>query len=94
MLTGGLLHSCLHRVGPLPGQAMKERYSIAYLQRAEDDVKMKALSGIENRVVEEKDVYTSREWLEKKFGMLRRDTWKEGAEGQRILTGKVDLPPI
>ena len=94
MLTGGLLHSCLHRVGPLPGRAMEERYSFAYLQRAEDDVKMEALPGLKNEAVDQKEVYTSREWLEKKFGMLRRNTWKEGTESQRILTGKTDLTPI
>ena len=90
VLTGGLFHSCLHRVSPLPGVAMKERYSVAYLQRADDDVKLEALPGIGNEAVDGKDVYTSREWLEKKFGMLRRKTWKEGSEGQRILTGRDD----
>ena len=91
MLTGGLFHSCLHRVSPLPGGAMKERYSVAYLQRANDDVKLEALPGMENESVDGKDVYTSQEWLEKKFGMLRRKTWEEGVEGRRILTGKEDL---
>ena len=74
MLTGGLLHSCLHRVAPPPGQSMQERYSFAYLQRAEDDVKMEILLGMENRAANQEEVYTSKEWLEKKFGMLRRKT--------------------
>ena len=91
MLTGGLLHSCLHRVGPRPGRAMEERYSFAYLQRAEDDVRMEALPGFGNEVAGTKEVYTSREWLEKKFGVLRRKTWTEETEAQRILTGSAHL---
>ena len=94
MLTGGRFHSCLHRVGPPPGRAMEERYSFAYLQRAEDNVKMTVLPGTADPHEEMDEVYTSREWLEKKFGMLRRETWKEGAEGQKILTGRVEIPPV
>ena len=71
---------------------MEERYSFAYLQRTEDDVKMEALPGLTSEAVDQKQVYTSREWLEKKFGMLRLKTWKEGTESSRILTGKTDLP--
>ena len=97
MLTGGLLHSCLHRVSPFPGQAMKERYSIAYLQRAEDDVKMKALSrfdAVHDRNSQyDQDAYSSREWLEKKFGVLRRQTWKEAGDAQGILTGNENILP-
>ena len=93
MLTGGLLHSCLHRVAPPPGRSMEERYSLAYLQRTENDVKMEALPGTGNELVNGKEVYTSRQWLEKKYGMLRRETWKDGTEGSRILTGRADLPP-
>ena len=77
MLTGGLFHSSLHRVGPPSGRAMEERYSFAYLQRAEDDVKMVALPGMVVGATERRggeEVYTSREWVEKKFGMLRRET--------------------
>lgn len=33
-------------------------------------------------------VLTSKEWLKQKFGMLRVETWKEGKEGERILTGR------
>ena len=93
MLTGGLLHSCLHRVGPLPGRAMEERYSFTYLQRTEDDVRMEALPGIRNGKTDKKEVFTSREWLENKFGMLRAKTRREGMEGQKILTGRADLLP-
>ena len=97
MLTGGLLHSCLHRVSPVPGEAMKERYSIAYLQRAEDDVKMKALSKLNavhgSTLQDNQDVYTSREWLEKKFGVLRRQALKEVGDAQGILTGNENIVP-
>lgn len=91
MLTGGLLHSCLHRVAPLPGRAMEERYSFAYLQRAGDNVKMQSLPGLENESADREETYTSREWLEKKFGMLRLKTTRKGAEGQKILTGRPDV---
>lgn len=74
MLTGGLLHSCLHRVAPPAGRSMEERYSVAYLQRAEDDVRLETLPGLESGAVNQEEVYTSREWLEKKFGILRRKT--------------------
>lgn len=94
MLTGGLLHSCLHRVSPRPGWAMEERYSFAYLQRAEDNVRMEALPGFCNEMRGTKEVHTSREWLEKKFGVLRRKTWIEETKTQRILTGRADLLTI
>ena len=68
---------------------MEERYSLAYLQRAEDCVKMKALPSLGLEICGDADeVYTSREWLEKKFGVLRRATWKEGPEGESVLTGR------
>lgn len=91
MLTGGLFHSCLHRVSPPPGRAMEERYSFAYLQRAEDDVRMEALPAMKSSTVQDEAVCTSKEWLEKKFGMLRRKTWKEGKESERILTGRTNI---
>ena len=49
-----------------------------------------SLGGNPEGEVSRAEVYTSRGWLEKKFGMLRRDTWKEGSEGARILTGRAD----
>lgn len=63
---------------------MEERYSFAYLQRTEDNVKMEALPGLGKSTVNEKEVYTSGEWLEKKFGMLRRKASKEEMKGQKI----------
>lgn len=95
MLTGGRLQSCLHRVSPRPGRAMDERYSVAYLQRTEDDVKMEALPGCVqgHEAAARNEVYTSREWLAKKFGVLRRNTWTEDMEAQMILTGSASIPP-
>lgn len=72
---------------------MEERYSFAYLQRAEDDVKMETLPGIDNHATDKKNGFTSREWLESKFGMLRAKTCKEGMERQKILTGRADVLP-
>lgn len=69
---------------------MEERYSFAYLQRAEDNVKMEPLPSFERDAAGQIEVYTSREWLEKKFGMLRRETWLEGRDGQKILTGRAE----
>lgn len=39
-------------------------------------------------------VLTSREWLEKKFGMLRKETFEEGAEGSWVLTGRREEVPV
>ena len=72
---------------------MEERHSFAYLQRAECDVRMKTVPGIEDAVTEKKDVLTSREWLDTKFGMLRARTRKEGIEDKKILTGREDVLP-
>ncbi len=72
---------------------MTERFSFAYLQRTEYEVRMTGLTGsdvilAERDNVETEQVFTSREWLEKKFGMLRKDTFKEGGEGCWVLTGR------
>ncbi len=54
---------------------------------------IEALPGTADLTEKGDEVYTSREWLEKKFGISRRETWKEGTEGQKILTGRAELPP-
>ena len=79
---------------------MEERYSFAYLQRAEDDVMLAPLPGMKDHDPDTKDhdpdtkdSCTSREWLENKFGMLRARTRKEGMEGQKILTGRANALP-
>ena len=74
MLTNGLFHSCLHRVAPLPGQTMGERYSIAYLVRPEDAT---PLEGLPSPLIPRADddggerPMTTKEWIERKFGVLR-----------------------
>jgi hypothetical protein len=93
MLTGGLLTPCLHRVSPLPGQSMEERYSMAYLQRAEDDVRMEPLAELGNNAASMQEVYTSREWLERKFGLLRRNPQTGELDNQRLLNAKINNVP-
>ena len=98
-LTNGLLRSCLHRVAPIKGQSMTERYSFAYLQRAEYEVRMTGLTvsdiiPVKRGNVETEQVFTSREWLGKKFGMLRKETFEEGTEGSWVLTGQREEVPV
>lgn len=87
LLTNGFFHSCLHRVGPLPGRPSKTRYSFAYLMRAEDTTPM---TGVKSALVPAADpnapVYTSGEWIARKFNALRLGTHKKGDE-VGILTG-------
>ena len=72
---------------------MEERYSFAYLQRAEDDVMLAPLPGMKDHSTDMKGAATSRQWLENKVGMLRAKTRREGAEGQKILTGRANVLP-
>ena len=92
LLTNGYLHSCLHRVGPLPGQSMPLRYSFAYLQRAEEKTLM---TGLESNLFPARepgvDVFTSGEWLQRKFGMLRLETHKN--DDSWVLTGQKNRVP-
>lgn len=73
-LTGGLLHSCLHRVVPLPGRGMEERYSFAWMARAEEATVMTRLGGGDVPECEQagQEPVTSGEWLRRKFAMLRK----------------------
>lgn len=75
LLTNHYLQSCVHRVGPLPNQAMPTRYSFAYMVRPENETKMTAP---ETRLIPERDadenVLTSSQWLEKKYSVLRLDS--------------------
>ncbi|MCJ1319190.1 hypothetical protein MMC15_004523 [Xylographa vitiligo] len=77
----------------LTGRAMARRFSVAYLQRAEDQTKlvpvqsplMEERTRKEKGVVEsksEEDGVTSGEWLRKKFSVLRGEKVDEG-----VLTG-------
>lgn len=65
LLTNGFFRLCLHQVGPFPSQAMPERFSFAYLVRAEDETPM---TGLKSALIPEKKedeaLFTSREWLE------------------------------
>lgn len=74
-LTGGLLHSCLHRVVPLPGRGMGARCSFAWMERAEAPTVMRALEGgiiPQGGWSSNGGAFTSVEWLRRKFVMLRK----------------------
>lgn len=81
LLSNGLLQSCLHRVSPLPSKAFKTRYSFAYLQRAEDHTPMR---GVKSCMTPRSDLQTptltSAEWLARKFGVLRGETYNAGED--------------
>lgn len=73
-LSSGVLHSCYHRVVPLPGRKMEERYSFAWMARPEPDTLMAGLKGdkIPEGCKNGDEAITSGEWLARKFNMLRR----------------------
>ena len=86
LLTNKRFRSCRHRVKAAPGQAMKERYSFAYFMRPDEDALMKAVSTpLVAKDDRQDEVFTSGEWLQRKYAMLRRDTWKEDEDW--MLTG-------
>lgn len=89
MLSGGLLHSCLHRVGPLPGRAMDERYSLAFLMRPEDQTVLAPIPSplVEQRTIADRAAMTSGEWIKRKFGVLRGSAGAD-KEGDWVLTGR------
>lgn len=90
LLTNHLFHSCLHRVGPLPGRAMTERYSFAFLQRAEDKTPLVGVrSPFVQRLEDEGDAVTSGEWLRRKFTVLRGERTDE-----KILTGRKEATVV
>jgi isopenicillin N synthase-like dioxygenase len=71
LLTGGVVKSSLHRVGPPSGQGMPERYSAAYLVRPRDDTVLKPLSSELGRRDSGTEVESMRfrEWMVKKFSV-------------------------
>jgi len=77
LLTNKTFRSCRHRVVALPGQAMKERYSFAYFMRPDEDALMKTVKSplIPGTEKEDEEVFSSGEWMQRKYAMLRRDTW-------------------
>ena len=87
LLANKLLRSCRHRVCALPEQAMKERYSFAYFLRAEDETPIRAVKSplIPESNEREKEVFTSGEWMKKKYAVLRKDTCNQTNDW--ILTG-------
>lgn len=94
LMTDGALQSCLHRVGPLPGQAMETRYSFAYLQRAEDYTRLAGPGADEISESEERtEILTSGEWLHRKFSMLRANSTRV-EDNQQVLTGRTQALPV
>lgn len=87
MMTNGLLRSALHRVGPVTGCAMPERYSMAYLMRPEDQTLLRPLDSplIPRSVSSEETAVTSGAWISKKFKALRGT--KDAGNFDQILTG-------
>lgn len=87
MLTNGLLKSALHRVGPVTGCAMPERYSLAYLMRLEDETVLRAVDSplIPRTTSTSEDAITSGAWISKKFKALRGQ--KDAGNFDQILAG-------
>ena len=76
MLTDGFFQSSLHRVGPLPGADMQERYSFAFLMRPENDTIMRPVTSPmivpnQNGSRKSQPHCTSEEWMVQKFELLR-----------------------
>ena len=95
MLTNGLFHSCLHRVAPLPGRSMGERYSIAYLVRPEDATPLVGLpSPLVPRANDDggESPVTTKEWIERKFGVLRAGPRTE--KETRMMIGSHAATPV
>ncbi|KAL8709498.1 MAG: hypothetical protein Q9220_005740 [cf. Caloplaca sp. 1 TL-2023] len=92
MLTGGLFRSSKHRVIGIEGKGLEERYSFAYFLRPDEDA---VLAPVESPLLAAKDkregknyngeAPTCRDWLQKKYQVLRRQTWNH--EQDWILSG-------
>ena len=71
---------------------MKERYSFAYFLRPDEAALMRPvespLISVTDKAVglKEEEALTSGEWLQRKFQMLRRQTWTQDKDW--ILLGK------
>jgi len=90
LFVGKMFLSCRHRVSAIPRQAMMERYSFAYFMRPDDGTLMKAvtspmLANQDRREKGQEEVFTSEEWMQRKYAMLRRETWTKNDSW--ILTG-------
>ncbi|KAK8880095.1 oxidoreductase [Apiospora arundinis] len=92
IMTNGLLKSALHRVGPLEGRPMGERYSLAYLMRPEDQTLLRRLASplipprLEGSSAQEEEM-TSGEWIRRKFKALRGQREGVGKNFDQVLTG-------
>ncbi|KAG5977055.1 hypothetical protein E4U55_007075 [Claviceps digitariae] len=91
MMSNGLLKSALHRVGPVAGCAMPERYSMAYLARPEDHALLRGLpSPLLPRQVSdtnEEMAVTSGDWIQRKFKALRGKNAVDKAGFDQVITG-------
>lgn len=87
IMTNGVLKSALHRVGPVSGCEMPERYSMAYLMRPEDRTILRPVDSPLVPVASGKpeDYMTSGAWISKKFKALRGQ--KDAGNIDQILTG-------
>ncbi|KAE8868425.1 hypothetical protein PTNB29_02336 [Pyrenophora teres f. teres] len=86
MLTGGRTKSALHRVAPLPGRAMGTRFSFAYLQRPEMGTRVRVPGPMCGEEEGEEEEVLIEEWIGRKFGVLRKETFRKGEEW--VLTGR------
>ena len=94
MLTGSFFRSSLHRVGPLPGADMRERYSLAFLMRPENHtimrpVKSRIITPVQDGSTGSHRSYTSEEWIAQKFGALREGANEEKASENWVLTSAI-----
>ncbi|KAG5914174.1 hypothetical protein E4U42_000655 [Claviceps africana] len=91
MMSNGLLKSALHRVGPVAGCAMPERYSMAYLARPEDHALLRgAASPLLPRNVSQGDeeaAVTSGVWIRRKFKALRGRGAADKTGFDQVITG-------
>ncbi|KAG6010752.1 hypothetical protein E4U21_004140 [Claviceps maximensis] len=91
MMSNGLLKSALHRVGPVAGCAMPERYSMAYLARPEDHALLRGAPSplLPRQVSEEHEeaAVTSGVWIQRKFQALRGKGAVDKTGVDQVITG-------
>ncbi|GAW20504.1 hypothetical protein ANO14919_100100 [Xylariales sp. No.14919] len=87
MMTNGALKSAVHRVGPLPGAGMPERYSLAYLIRPNDDAVLRPLgSPLVSSQGGGMEPITCADWITKKYKVLRGDD-RIRRDDDQVMTG-------
>ncbi|KAI1130982.1 putative oxidoreductase [Nemania abortiva] len=88
MMTNGAFKSAVHRVGPLPGAGMPERYSIGYFVRPNDDTVLQPLaSPLISSSGHCMENVTCAEWIVKKYKILRADDRTRQDDDQVIIGG-------